>query len=148
MTTQGSTFVTTSRSDPKYIGRNRARKFQNPKFQSLIHEVWVVFIMIHHHGEVPGIERNKTHIFSCHGVARIEKFSRVFLPPIRLIFGPLMHTLWLKSSHKTTQGARQVGGELNSSGPAAGSGRRKKIDPGRVRGFLKLDNLYRRIFRR
>ena len=102
MTTQGLTFVTTSRSDSKYIGRNRARKFRNPKFQSLIREVWIVFIVIHRYGEVPEIERNKTHIFSGHGVVEIEKFSRNFLPPIELIFGSLLQTLWLKSSHKTT----------------------------------------------
>ena len=101
MTTQGSNFVTTSRFDSKYIGRNRARKFRNPKFQSLIREVSVVFIVIHHNGEIPGIEKNKTHIFSGHGVAGIEKSSRVFLPPIGLNFGFLLHTLWLKSSYKT-----------------------------------------------
>ena len=89
MTTQGSTFVTTSRSDSKYIGRNRAQKFRNPKFQNLIREVWVVFIVIHHHGEISGIERNKTHIFSGHGVAGIKEFSRVFFATDRVEFRPL-----------------------------------------------------------
>ena len=88
-----------------YTGRNRARKFRNPKFQSLIREVWFVFIVIHHLGEIPGIERNKTHSFSSQGVVGIEKSSRVFLPPIGSIFGPFLHTLWLKSSHKTTTGS-------------------------------------------
>ena len=90
MTTQGSTFVTTSSSDSKYIGRNRTRKFRNLKFQNLIREVWIVFIVIHYHGEVPGIERNKTHIFSSHGVAGIEKFSRVFFATDRVAFRPLV----------------------------------------------------------
>ena len=89
MTTQGSIFATTSRSDSKYIGRNWAQKFQNPKFQSLIREVWFVFIVIHHNGEVPGIERNRTHIFSGHGVAGIEKSSRVFFATDRVDFWPL-----------------------------------------------------------
>ena len=71
MTTQGSTFVTTSRVDSKYIGRNRAWKLWNPKFQSLIREIWFDFIVIHHHGEVPGIETNKTHIFYGQGMAGI-----------------------------------------------------------------------------
>ena len=111
--------------------------------------------MVHHNGEVSGIERNKTHIFSGHGVARIEKFSRIFLPPIGLIFGPLLHTLWLKST-RPPQRARRGVGELKCGGPAAGGGRRKKMDPGRVRGFFETgifvgkgyENFYRRNIRR
>ena len=86
MTTQGSIFVTTSRSDSKYIGRNQAQKFRNPKFQNLIREVWFVFIVIHHHGEVPGIERNKIHIFSGHGMAGIVRKNRIKYAPIGSFF--------------------------------------------------------------
>ena len=45
--------------------------------------------MIHHHGEVSGIERNKIHIFSGHGVAGIEKIQSDFFATDRVDFGPL-----------------------------------------------------------
>ena len=138
MTTQGSTFVTTLRSDSKYIGWNRARKFRNPKFHRLIREVWVVFIVIHHYGEVPGIERNKTHIFSGHGVAEIEKSSRVFLPPIGLFLVPCCIRC---GSNRATRPPQGGGGEWNWGGPASGGGWRTKNGSGSGLGFFETGQL-------
>ena len=142
MTTQGSTFVTTSRSDSKYIGRNRARKFRNPNFQHLICEVWFVFIVIHHHGEVPRKERNKIHIIFGHCVAG-------FAAAYPGLFSTICCTVCGMNQAKIPpRGARRGGYESNCCGPAAGGGRRKKMGPGRVSGFFETGNFYRRLFRR
>ena len=112
MTTQRLTFVTTSRSDSKYIGRNLARKFWNPNFQSLIREVWFVIIVIHYHGEVSGIERNKTYIFFGHGVAGIAPKIGSKRRRSSLFFLPL--------PTRPPQRARRSGGESKYGDPISG----------------------------
>ena len=90
--------------------------------------------MIHHHGEVPRIERNKTHIFSGHGVAGIAAADQV---DISALCGTRCGS---NRATRPPQGARRCGGESKTGGPAAGGGRRKKMGPGRagqVRGSLE-----------
>ena len=109
--------------------------FGNPKFQNLIRDVLFDFVVIYYHGEVSENERNKTHIFSCHGMAGIAAANRVD-------FSALCSTRCaLNRATRPPQGARRGGVKSKYGGPAAGGGRRKKMGPGRVSGFFKLDNL-------
>ena len=105
--------------------------FGNPKFQNIIRDVLFDFVVIYHHGEISGNERNKTHTFSGHGLAEIAAANRVD-------FSALFCTHFdLNLATKPPQGARRGGGELEYGGPAAGGGRRKKMSPGRVSRFFE-----------
>lgn len=89
-TTQRSTFVTTSSEIQSRLAGIVLESFGNPKLQSLIRDVLFDFVVIHHHREISGNERNKTHIIFNHGVAGIITINRV--NPIEMLkTNPLKH---------------------------------------------------------
>ena len=105
--------------------------------------------MIPHHGEVPGIERNKTHIFSGHGVAGIVASKRVDFAAVRVDFrSGSTHVVAQIEPQDHHRELDEVEGSRNRVIlPPEVAGGRKWVRVG-FGIFLKLNNLYRRIIRR